>query len=205
MIRAQLQAISDELPPAAIKTGMLYSGAIVQTVVDWFRAGPRLPLVVDPVIAATSGAGLAQSSFVRVLTSKLLPLATLVTPNLDEAAVLAGQSPLISVEEMRSAARRIHTRFGCAVLVKGGHLRRLRQAIDIFWDGQSELLLEAPRVPGVHTHGTGCTYSAAIAAHLALGYSLPRSVTGAKVFMTQAIAQSNRIASHQSLNPLWQR
>ena len=109
------------------------------------------------------------------MREKLLPLATLVTPNLDETEILTGRK-MASVEDMRLAAREIHGRFGCAVLVKGGHLRGGREAVDIFFDGRMELLLSAPFVKGVSTHGTGCTYSAAIAAALALGHDLPPAV-----------------------------
>ena len=136
---------------------------------------------------------------VKVICEQLLPLATLVTPNLDEAAILCGRK-LASVEDLRGAARDLHGRFGCAVLVKGGHLRGLKEAVDIFYDGRQELLLSAPFVRGVSTHGTGCTYSAAIAGHLARGASLPRAVRQAKDFITQAIAQSRQAAGHGVLN-----
>jgi hydroxymethylpyrimidine/phosphomethylpyrimidine kinase len=115
----------------------------------------------------------------NLLLRELLPLATLVTPNLDEAEWILS-TRLRSEEDLRHAARQLHERFGCAALVKGGHLRGRREAVDIFFDGRTELLLSAPFVRGVSTHGTGCTYSAAITAHLALalqpgGTTLPRS------------------------------
>ena len=113
-------------------------------------------------MVATSGARLLKSAAIKVLKERLLPLATLVTPNLAEAEILIGQK-LASVENMRAAAREIHKRFGCAALVKGGHLRgeAARRWI-YFFDGRTELLLTAPFIKGVRTHGTGCTYSAAI-------------------------------------------
>src|SRR5665213_1876954 len=126
---------------------------------------------------------------------ELFPLAALVTPNLDEAEILAGQK-ISSPEDLRSAAREIHSRFGCAVLAKGGHLKNCREAIDIFFDGETELLLSAPFVKGVSTHGTGCTYSAAICAALALGHELPRAVEIGKNFVTAAIAGSCRAGGH---------
>ncbi len=201
IVRAQIQAVFDQLPPAAVKTGMLYSAEIVRVVAAWFGKGHRPPLVIDPVMIATSGAALQTGDFVQALSEKLLPLATLLTPNLDEASVLIGKS-LRSVEDMREAARIIHGRFGCAALVKGGHLRGLKRAVDIFYDGRSELLLDAPFVRGVSTHGTGCTYSAAITAFLARGHRLTRSVELAKEFITQAVATSYRIGKHQALNLL---
>ncbi len=103
---------------------------------------------------------------------------------------------------MRQAAREIHSRFGCAVLVKGGHLKNCREAIDIFFDGKTELLLSAPFVKGVSTHGTGCTYSAAICAALALGHSLPHAVEIGKNFITEAISHSYKIGKHFALGQL---
>jgi hydroxymethylpyrimidine/phosphomethylpyrimidine kinase len=168
IVRAQLEAVVAELPPAAVKTGMLFSTAIVRVVADFIRAGKRPPLVVDPVMVATSGAVLLKPAAIRALTEELLPLATLLTPNLHEAELLLGRK-LVSVEDLRSAAAELHARFGCTVLAKGGHLPGLREAVDIFRDDREELLLAAPFVRGVGTHGTGCTYSAAVTAGLARG------------------------------------
>lgn len=159
------------------------------------------PLVVDPVMVSTSGARLLKPSAEKTLKEKLLPLATLVTPNLDEAEILAGQK-ISSPEKMREAARKIHAEFGCAVLLKGGHLKNCREALDVFFDGETELLLTAPFVRGVSTHGTGCTYSAAICAALALGHDLPSAVEIGKNFITAAIAGSYQIGSHFALNPV---
>lgn len=200
ILRAQLDALRAELPAAAGKTGMLLSGPLIRVVAEFFRAHPRLPLVVDPVMVATSGAQLLRPGALRILQSELLPLATLITPNLDEAAMLLG-TPLRSEEDLRRAARALRARYGCAVLVKGGHLRGTREAADIFFDGETELLLTAPFVRGVHTHGTGCTCSAAITAHLALGQSLTQAVIRAKEFITQSILQSWRAGRHDVLNP----
>lgn len=202
VVRAQIEAVFAELEPRAVKTGMLLNRGLIRVVADWFRTGNRPPLVVDPVMVATSGARLLQPNATRALETELLPLATLATPNLDEAALLV-KRPLRTVEDLRGAAREIHGRFGCAALVKGGHLRGLSQAVDVLFDGQDEWLFEAPRVPGVSTHGTGCTYSAAIAGYLALGLALRPAVELAKRHVTQAIAQSVRAAGHDVLNPWW--
>lgn len=202
MVRAQIEAVFAELRPAAVKTGMLFDTAIIREIAGFFGQlrGPVPPLIVDPVMVATSGARLLKPAALRAMQDALLPLATLVTPNLDEAEILVG-TRLSSPEDLRAAARTIHQRFHCAVLVKGGHLRGLREAVDIFFDGQTELLLSAPFVRGVSTHGTGCTYSAAIAAHCALGHDLPRAVQLAKDFITRAIAGSLRVGKHSVLNP----
>lgn len=199
LVRAQIAAVVDELRPRAIKTGMLYSAALIRSVVAELRSCAGIPVVVDPVMVATSGARLLQPAAVRALTRELFPIATLLTPNLDEAALLL-QRPLRAVDDLRPAARDLRERFGCAVLLKGGHLRGLRQAIDLFVDAKTELLLEAPFVRGVSTHGTGCTYAAAIAGYLALGLPLPQAVAFAKQFVTHAIAHHVRAARHDVLN-----
>jgi hydroxymethylpyrimidine/phosphomethylpyrimidine kinase len=200
IVRQQIEAVFAELPPAAVKTGMLFSTEIIRTVAKFFRSQRKAQLVVDPVMVATSGARLLKPSAIAALTGALFPLATLITPNLDETEVLLGRKPR-TVEQMRAAAQVLWLRFGCAVLVKGGHLRGSRAAVDIFFDGQTELLLTAPFIRGLHLHGTGCTYSAAIAAHLALGCELPEAVTRAKESVTRAIANSRKIGAHTVLVP----
>jgi hydroxymethylpyrimidine/phosphomethylpyrimidine kinase len=199
IVRQQIEAVFDELPPAAVKTGMLYSASIIREVAALLGRHQGLPLVVDPVMVSTSGAQLLKPAAVRVLRAELLPLATLVTPNLDEAEILVGER-LTSVTDLRAAARELYQHFGCAALVKGGHLRGMKEAVDIFYDGRQELLLSAPFIRGVSTHGTGCTYSAAIAGHLARGRTLPRAVQAAKEYITQAIAQSRTAAGYSVLN-----
>jgi hydroxymethylpyrimidine kinase/phosphomethylpyrimidine kinase len=223
MLRQQIEAVFEELNPAAVKTGMLFSAENVLAVANFFQnsksktQNPKL--IVDPVLISTSGAKLLEPAAMKILTEKLLPLATLVTPNLSEAEILSG-GEISSVEEMRAAAKTIYARFRCAVLVKGGHLPfienlkrdlskrktiqqfndlTIQQAVDIFFDGKTELLLSAPFVKGVRTHGTGCTYSAAICAALALGHDLPRAVEIGKNFITRAISESYRIGNHFAL------
>ena len=201
MLRLQIEAVFEELPPAAVKTGMLFSAENILVVAKFFgarTARPRVPLIVDPILISTSGAKLLEPAAIKILKEKLLPLATLVTPNLDEAEILTGLE-ISSVEEMRKAARKINSRFGCAALVKGGHLKDAREAVDIFFDGKTELLLTAPFVRGIRTHGTGCTYSAAICAALALGCDLPQAVKLGKKIVTSAITKSYRVGKHFAL------
>jgi hydroxymethylpyrimidine kinase/phosphomethylpyrimidine kinase len=202
LVRQQIEAVFAELPPSAVKTGMLFSAQTVGVVADFFKASPRKKtlLVVDPVMVATSGATLLPAAAIDRLRNDLLPLATLVTPNISEAVILAGQE-IESIEDMRRAAKRIHSQFGCAVLLKGGHLPASPEVADIFFDGRTELMLAAPRVSGIRTHGTGCTYSAAVCAALALGYDLPWAVQIAKQFISRAIAGSYRVGGHFALNP----
>lgn len=192
LLRLQLEAVFEGLRPSAAKTGMLYSTEIINAVAGFLKLR-RVRLVVDPVMVSSSGATLLQKAAVRALCVKLLPMATLITPNLEETAILAGNRPH-SVEEMRQAARLLCSQFGCAILVKGGHLHGLQEAVDIFYDGKQELLLSAPYVRGVHTHGTGCTHSAAITAHLARGLPLERAVALAKQYVTEVIARSRKVA-----------
>jgi len=188
----QLEALMRDLPPTAAKTGMLFNAGIIRGVVEVFARRRDIPLVVDPVMIATSGARLLRPDAMRALQDRLLPVAALVTPNLDEAAALMGR-PLHSVDDLRWAARGIHGRWGVPALVKGGHLRDTTQATDVLWDGLEERILRAPFVPGVSTHGTGCTYSAAITAFLALGHPLPEAVERAKATITRAIRRSTRL------------
>ena len=201
MVREQLDAVFSELPPSAMKTGMLLSAPLIRAVFDFIRHHARVPLVVDPVMIATSGGRLLEGN-ARPALEKLMSLAALVTPNLDEATRLTGMR-IRTEEGMRRAARRLHERYGCAALVKGGHLPRSREAVDILFDGKEEFLLSAPFVTGVRTHGTGCTYSAAITANLARGEKLIAAVTSAKKFITGAITHGYYVSNHFALDPLW--
>jgi hydroxymethylpyrimidine/phosphomethylpyrimidine kinase len=203
LVRDQIAAVFAELRPAAVKTGMLFSAPVIRAVAAALHAQPRLPLVIDPVMVATSGARLLQTAAIKSLTRSLFPLATLLTPNLDEAAILLGR-PIRDLDDLRPAAHDLFARFGVPILLKGGHLRGLKQAVDLYLDGHEELLLEAPFIKGVATHGTGCTYSAAITGYLALGCTLPHAVQLAKNFVSQAIAQHQRARRHDVLNPFWQ-
>jgi hydroxymethylpyrimidine/phosphomethylpyrimidine kinase len=201
MLRRQLEALFQQLPPAAIKTGMLFSAENIRVAAKFLGGKPsraRVPLVVDPVLVSTSGAKLLQPGALRVLMERLLPLAALVTPNLPEAEILSGQK-ISSLDEMAIAAQKIHARFGCAVLVKGGHLRDCRQAADVFFDGKSKTVLRALFVKNIRTHGTGCVYSAAICAALAQRKSLLEAVNVGKRFVTRAILKSYRIGNHFAL------
>ena len=197
MLLRQIEAVFEELPPAAVKTGMLFSAENISVVANFFKK-KNCPIVVDPVFISTSGTKLLEPKAIAKLKRQLLPLATLVTPNLSEAEILSGQK-ISSIEEMRAAAKKIHSQFGCAVLVKGGHLKNSAGAVDVFFDGRTELLLSAPFVKGIRTHGTGCVYSAAVCAALALGNNLPQAVQIGKKFVTAAISHSYKIGNHFAL------
>lgn len=183
LVRRQIAAVVSDIPPAAVKTGALGNSEIIETVSAWARGNPA-PLVVDPVMISKHGAPLLTGDARDALMKALLPSAFLVTPNLHEAAALGGIE-VSTVEQMQEAARRIAALGPGAVLVKGGHLSG--EAVDVlFSEGRFEHFT-APRLDSRHTHGTGCTYSAAIAACLSLGHSLSASVGQAKKFITDAI------------------
>ena len=200
IVRDQIAAVMDELRPQVAKTGMLYSAEIINVVAESINP---TKLVLDPVMISTSGALLLKNSAVSALKN-LMSKALVVTPNIHEAEFLLGQE-LESPEDLRAGAREIHETYGCAALMKGGHLRDLKVAIDILYDGKSEWMFESPFVKGVSTHGTGCTYSAALAAYLARGFSLEKSVAAAKEFISNAIAQSYKTSGHFALNTEWNR
>lgn len=199
IVRDQIEAIFAELPPRAIKTGMLYSRAIILAVAEALQGHVRRPLIVDPVMISSSGLKLLRAGTLKTLEAKLLAIATLVTPNVPEAEALTGFQ-IREPEDMRRAARLIVERHGCAALIKGGHLPGASEALDLFYDGKNELLLSAPMIPQLKTHGTGCTYSAALAAYMALGFDLTRAVTRAKQFMIEALDGRFEIGGHQVLN-----
>ena len=183
MVREQLAAVFEVNKPKAAKTGMLLPARNVEVVAEWFT-NRRMSLVVDPVMLSTSGAVLLKSSAVKILQKKLLPVAKLATPNVPEAEALTGLR-IREPEDLRTAARALFEKYGCAVLVKGGHLRGLKEAVDVLFDGREEWLFSLPRVKGRGMHGTGCVYSAAITAGLVKGLSLPKSVEQGKEFVTR--------------------
>lgn len=186
MVRAQLEAIAAHFSPQAAKTGMLLSPAIVREAARFFKRHPRIPLVVDPVVVSTSGRRLLQTDGIAALKKELLPLAALVTPNVAEAEILVGMK-IRSPADLREAAGTIYRMFGCAALVKGGHLSGSNEAVDFFHGSEGEWMLSSPRVAGVRLHGAGCTFAAAVTAWLARGKSSIRAVALAKRFVTRKI------------------
>jgi len=204
MVRAQMEVLLKSFPIAAIKTGLLFSGEIVSAIAQTLRAHStrEVPLVIDPVMVATSGALLLRDDAVDAYERELFPLAALVTPNLDEAARLLGE-PIADLQAMRIAGARLTEKYRIPVLLKGGHLSG-RDAIDLLFVDGNVVEFSAPFSHGIATHGTGCTYSAAITAGLASGLSLEEAVRRAKKFVTAAIAQhlSWKTAAGGSLHAL---
>lgn len=182
-VLAQFDAVVSDIPPAAAKTGALGTAALIEALADR-AAGFRFPLVVDPVMISKHGHPLLDSDAVGVLTKRLLPHATLVTPNLHEAAALA-EMDVFDTEMMARAAARIAARGVKNVLIKGGRLPD--RALDILWREGELHHLAAPRCETRHAHGSGCVYSAAITARIARGEDLLKAVQGAKQFITAAL------------------
>jgi len=184
-VAAQIAAVVEDIPPRAVKTGMLASAGIVETVAACCRRLAPVPLVIDPVMVATSGDRLLEPEAEATLIRELLPLARVVTPNLAEASVLAG-FPVRDDDSMLAAARTIRALGPEYVLVKGGHGGGA--ADDLLWDGREGLWLRSPRLAEEALHGTGCTFSAALAAGLALGLEPVAAARLAKKFISAAIS-----------------
>jgi hydroxymethylpyrimidine/phosphomethylpyrimidine kinase len=192
LVGEQIKVLLENFPVAAIKTGLLFSGEIVAEVARTLRAhrakgNPAIPLVIDPVMVATSGDLLLRDDAVESYERDLFPLAALLTPNLGEATRLLGE-PVQDLATMREAGAKLAKKYRIPVLLKGGHLAG-EKAIDLLFVEGTIVEFSAPFSRGIATHGTGCTYSAAITAGLASGLSLDAAVRRAKKFVTAAIAQ----------------
>lgn len=195
MVREQIEVLLENFSVGAIKTGLLCSAEIVSTVARVIRdakkkAARLIPFVVDPVMIATSGDNLLEPGAVEYYQKKLFPQATLITPNLNEAAALL-RTTINDHKQMTSAAKALADRYHASILLKGGHLSG-RHAIDVLFHNGVCTKFSAPFVPGVRTHGTGCTYSAAITAGLASGLRLEPAIKHAKEFVTHSIARHFR-------------
>lgn len=187
-LRAQLDQLNAYYDIRAAKTGMLFSAPLIKETAAFIKE-TSIPVVLDPVMVATSGAVLLQNEAVAILKAELLPLATLVTPNLDEAAVLLDQRPQTKAE-MIDAGNQLREDYGVSFLLKGGHLEG-DELVDMLFLKDSKtpepMIFTAQRNPTVNTHGSGCTLSAAIAAELAKGHSLPQAVAEAHAYLKKAI------------------
>jgi len=192
MVRAQIEAVLEDIPPNAIKTGALGNETIIRAVADSIRH-LHIPLVVDPVMISKHDKALLDQHSIDALKTELLPLATLVTPNIHEAESLSGHT-IENFEEMKTAAKKIKGLGMSAVLIKGGHFKFAEaDAIDLFWDGVEFECFRSPRILSTNTHGTGCTYSAAITANLAKGLDLKPAIDLSKKFIQLAIEKADKI------------
>lgn len=193
-VGAQIEAVLADFDIRAIKTGMLYSAAIVETVADHLDRSPEIPLVLDPVMVATSGDPLIRDDAIDAIVRRLFPRATLVTPNLAEAALLAGSTEARDLAAMEAQARILLARGAGTVLVKGGHGDGA-EATDLLVSRAGARAFRASRIDTRNTHGTGCTLSAAIAARLARGQALDDAIADAKRYLNGALtaARDRRI------------
>ena len=207
LVIAQIEAVAADLPPAAVKTGMLATAAIVEAVAATIAELDLPNLVVDPVMIAKGGGRLLEDDAVAAIVAELLPRAEVVTPNIPEAEVLIG-TPIRTVAEMHEAARRIRKLGPRVVVLKGGHLPPSGSdpdfCVDVFSSAQSDFELRSPRVDTPHTHGTGCTFAAAICAALALGQPIDQAVSGARDYLEGAIRNAPALGrGHGPLNHFW--
>ena len=184
-LRQQIDMVFQDIRPDAVKIGMVSSAGLIEAIAERLRAYQAENIVVDPVMVATSGSSLIETDAVTTMKEKLLPLATLVTPNIPEAEVLSGLT-VRNEEDMLAAARAISESHGCAVLVKGGH--SINDANDLLYSQGQARWFYGKRIDNPNTHGTGCTLSSAIAANLAKGFDLETSVQRAKDYISGALA-----------------
>ncbi len=181
----QIDAVFEDIPPDAVKIGMVSSSPLIRVIAGRLRYHGAKNIVVDPVMVATSGAALLEQDAVDTLCTELLPIATVTTPNIPEAQILSGLS-IYDRSDMEKAAAEISEKYGCAVLLKGGH--SINDASDLLYADGSGKWFEGERIDNPNTHGTGCTLSSAIAANLAKGYDLNEAVSRAKEYISGALA-----------------
>ena len=184
-LQQQIDAVFEDIYPDAVKIGMVPSAELIEVIADRLRYYDAGNVVVDPVMVSTSGSRLMKTDAVDTLQRVLLPLATLVTPNIPEAEVLA-ERPIHSKDDMMEAAKQIGDACGCAVLLKGGH--SIHDASDLLYEGGTYCWFEGKRIDNPNTHGTGCTLSSAIASNLAKGFSMETAVQRAKAYISGALA-----------------
>ena len=181
----QLDAVFTDIVPDAVKIGMVSSAELIAVIAEKLRQYGAERVVVDPVMVATSGAKLLRDDAIQALTSQLLPLATVLTPNIPEAEILSGLT-ITDAAGMEAAARTISQRYGCAVLCKGGH--QINDADDLLWRNCTGKWFKGKRIANPNTHGTGCTLSSAIASNLAKGYDLDTAVERAKTYISGCLS-----------------
>ena len=206
-VRAQIEAVGNYFTVGAAKTGMLFSTEVIEAVAQGFASlkapegapGGRPHLVVDPVMVATSGAKLLNDDAIQALETHILPLATVITPNMDEAAILA-QRTVETEAHLEEAARAIFDRFGVPVLVKGGHLKDSSEVVDCIFDGEDVYEARDDFLDGLNTHGTGCTLSAAIAVYLFRGFGLVDAISEARHYLRETMMGALPIGRSVALN-----
>ena len=201
LVAETLAELAADIEIAAVHIGMLGSGKVVRAVADFLAARKMPNVVLDPILKSSSGADLVDAAGTRLLIEKLLPLSTVVTPNIDEASALTGL-PVTDPEQMRAAARRLHEMGASAVVVTGGHLEK---AIDLLSftgsRGVEQELFKSARLRSNSTHGTGCAFATSIACHLAMGRGLPEAVLLAKAYVAAAISNAHPLGTRHWPGP----
>ena len=183
-LRAQIDSVFTDIRPDAVKTGMVSSAALIEVIAERLTFYKARNIVVDPVMVSTSGSKLLKDDAIDTLKSRLLPVACLITPNIPEAQILSGMT-VETKEDMQDCAKAVFEKYGCCVLLKGGH--SINDANDLLYDGVSFVWYEGRRINNPNTHGTGCTLSSAIAANLAKDFSLDEAVRRAKDYISGAL------------------
>lgn len=203
MVCQQIESVMDDLYPKAIKIGMVCNADIAHTIAHCLKKYKPTWVVYDPVMVSTSGHKLLTDDTIETVCQELLPQATLITPNLHEAHILLGHS-LVTIEQMEQGATQLSDRYGCSVLIKGGHLNG-DEMCDILYDTHANkcFRFHAPKIESRNLHGTGCTLSSAIATKLSQGHSLKESIAQAKAYVTHAINISKDMQIGHGHGPLW--
>lgn len=195
VVSEQIRALAEDIPLAAVKVGMLGSAANVEAVAAAIEQYAPPFVVLDPVFRSTSGAELLDADGIEALKARLLPAVTLITPNIDEAARLADRA-ISNVDQMKEAAAALHGTYGVRVVITGGHLEKPQ---DVYFDGTDYTVFAGDRIRSENTHGTGCAFSSAIAANLALGKPLPDAIVLAKAYVTKTIERGYALGQGQGL------
>jgi hydroxymethylpyrimidine/phosphomethylpyrimidine kinase len=190
LLKSSLKALADDLELSAVHVGMLGSGAVATAVADFLAAHKPSCVIVDPILKASSGANLIDKDGFKVLKQRILPLATAITPNVDEAAFLSGMA-VTNLSQMRACARFLHSSGVKAAVITGGHLKNAADLLSVSSKGKvRQNVFPARHINSRSTHGTGCAFATALACQLALGRELPQAVLAAKSYVRKAIAQA---------------
>ena len=198
-LKKQIDAVFEDIRPDAVKIGMVSSSGLIKMIAERLQHYKAENIVVDPVMVATSGSRLLEEDAVDTLKKELLPIATVITPNIPEAEILCGME-IHTEEDMVAAAKAIYEDLGCAVLLKGGH--NINDANDLLYTKEEVSWFKGKRINNPNTHGTGCTLSSAIATFLALGYDMPQAVEHAKAYVTKGIHAGKDVHIGEGHGPL---
>ena len=202
IVQGQIEAVMDDLCPDTLKIGMVSEPLLVKVIADCLRKYPHRPVVYDPVMVSTSGRKLMTDEAIEEIKNELLPLVTLITPNIDEAMVLTGNS-IQNTQDMLAAAKQLSIDYQTHILIKGGHLEGDKMCDLLYSPDHTYYIYEEKKIETKNLHGTGCTLSSAIASYLAKGYSMKESIRHAKEYITHAIIAGKDLNIGHGNGPLW--